>query len=249
MKRMPMILAVALILALALPPLGLCRDVPQAEKDAGKKAGQMTDGKKQPAPIQPQEQDKKEGEKAQTSSASPLGLPNQQEKQPTEIAPAQPQQLDLSSAPAAKEKGRQIKWQIVCTGGACGNNNVSKGLVIGDDYWVVCGSAGQTAVGPGSSPSFGVNSGYWQENLYEFMRGDANNDGVINVSDAIFLLNYLFRSGPEPDPYALGDANNDGQILVGDAIFLLNYLFRGGPAPEGGPIGRGAYSSLNGNGL
>jgi hypothetical protein len=253
MKRMAMIPAVVLILALVLSPLGFCRDLPQAEKDAGKKAGQMTGNKRQSAPVQPQEREKKEREKkerekGQTSAASPASLPGQPEKQPAEITPAQPQQSDLSSAPGAKEKGRQIKWQIVCTGGACGNNNQAKGLVIGDDYWVVCGSAGQTAVGPGSSPSFGVNSGYWQETLYEFLRGDANSDGVINVSDAIYLLNYLFRNGPEPDPYALGDANNDGQILVGDAIFLLNYLFRGGPAPEGGPIGRGRYSSVNRSG-
>ncbi len=247
MRRMAMIPAVIMILALVLAPLGFCRDLSQAEKDAGKKAGEMKDGKKQSAPVQAQKREKKEQEKGQTSAASPASLPGQPEKQPGEIAPAQPQQLDLSSAPAAKEKGRQIKWQIVCTGGACGNNSNAKGLVIGDDYWVVCGSVGQTAVGPGSSASFGVNSGYWQESIYGFMRGDANSDGVINVSDAIFLLNYLFRSGPEPDPYALGDANNDGQILVGDAIFLLNYLFRGGPAPEGGPIGRGQYSSINRN--
>jgi hypothetical protein len=246
MKRMVIIPVVVLISALLLSPLGFSSDLRPVEKEAGKKSGQMADDKKETARVQPKEREKKEGDKKQIPAASPVSLPSQPEKQPTQITPAQPQQPDLSSAPAAKEKGRQIKWQIVCTGGGCGNNNVAKGLVL-QDFWVVCGSVGQTAVGPGSSPSFGVNSGYWQESIYGFMRGDANGDGVINVSDAIFLLNYLFRNGPEPDPYALGDANNDGQILVGDAIFLLNYLFRGGPAPEGGPIGRGQYSSISRN--
>lgn len=232
MKRMAMIPAVVLVLALVLSPLGFCRDLSQAEKDTGKKAGEMKDGKKQSAPVQAQEREKKEHEKGQTSVASPASLPGQPEKQPAQIAPAQPQQLDLSSAPAAKEKGRQIKWQIVCTGGACGNNNQAKGLVIGDDYWVVCGSVGQTAVGPGSSPSFGVNSGYWQETLYGFLRGDANADGQINLSDAIYLLNYLFRGGPAPDPMAAGDANCDDSVIIGDAIYLLNYLFKAGPEPS-----------------
>jgi hypothetical protein len=232
MKRMVMIPVAVLILALLFSPLSFSSDLRPVEKEANKKAGQMTDGKKQMAPVRPQEREEKEGDRKQTPVASPASLPGQPEEQPAQIAPAQPQQLDLSSAPAAKEKGRQIKWQIVCTGGACGNNNQAKGLVIGDDYWVVCGSVGQTAVGPGSSPSFGVNSGYWQETLYGFLRGDANGDGQINLSDAIYLLNYLFRGGPAPDPMAAGDANCDESVIIGDAIYLLNYLFKAGPEPS-----------------
>jgi hypothetical protein len=238
MKYTAIILATVLILALVFSPLAFCRDFP-----VEKKAGQMTDGKKQTASVRPQE----EREKGQTPDTSPAGLPGQPEERPGEIVPVQLQQLDLSSAPAAKEKGRQIKWQIVCTGGACGNNNQAKGLVIGNDYWVVCGSAGQTAAGPGSSVSFGMNSGYWQETLYGFTRGDVNKDGMIDMSDAIFLLNYLFKGGPVPDPYALGDANSDGEILVEDPIFLLNYILRDGPAPESAPVGQGSYSSISRN--
>jgi hypothetical protein len=245
MKHMGIILVAALTLVLVSSPLAFCGDFP-VEKEAGKKAGQMTDGKKQAASFRPQEREEKGGKKGQTPVASPTSFPGKPEKQPGEIAPAQPQKQDLSSAPAAKEKGRQIKWQIVCTGGACGNNNQAKRLVL-QDFWAMCGSAGQTAVGPGSSSSFGMNSGYWQETLYGFLRGDANGDGIIDMSDAIYLLNYLFKNGPEPDPYALGDANSDGEILVEDAIFLLNYILRGGPAPEDAPIGRGSYSSVSRN--
>lgn len=245
MKYMAMILAAVLVLALVSSPSALCRGFP-VEKEAGKKAGQMTDGKKQTAPVRPREREEKKEKEEQTPVASPASFPGEPEKQPGEIVPTQPQQPDLSSAPAAKEKGRQIKWQIVCTGGACGNNSQAKRLVI-EDFWVVCGSAGQTSVGPGSSTSFGMNSGYWQENLYAFMRGDANKDGIIDMSDAIYLLNYLFKEGPEPDPYALGDANSDGEILVEDPIFLLNYILRDGPAPESAPVGQGSYSSISRN--
>lgn len=61
--------------------------------------------------------------------------------------------------------------------------------------------------------------------------GDANGDGGITVGDAVFIINYVFRGGPAPDPRASGDPNCDGNVNVGDAVFLINYIFRGGPAP------------------
>jgi hypothetical protein len=64
-----------------------------------------------------------------------------------------------------------------------------------------------------------------------FIRGDANGDATINLSDAIYLLNYLFRSGFPPDPLEAGDANCDEVVNLSDAIYLLNYLFKGGDPP------------------
>ena len=62
-------------------------------------------------------------------------------------------------------------------------------------------------------------------------RGDANNDGTVNVSDASFINNYLFYGGPPPPCMNQADANNDGQVNVSDSSFILNWLFNGGPAP------------------
>jgi hypothetical protein len=64
-----------------------------------------------------------------------------------------------------------------------------------------------------------------------FTRGDANGDGLITVSDVVWLVNYLYREGPAPDPMAAGDINSDSQINVGDIVYLVNYLFHGGPPP------------------
>jgi nicotinamide riboside kinase len=61
--------------------------------------------------------------------------------------------------------------------------------------------------------------------------GDANGDGVIDLGDAVQILNYLFKGGPAPDPLWTGDCNCDGMVDFGDAIYLLNYLFKGGPPP------------------
>jgi len=62
--------------------------------------------------------------------------------------------------------------------------------------------------------------------------GDANGDEQVNVGDAVFLINYVFKGGPAPDPVEVGDANGDGDTNVGDAVYLINFVFKGGPAPD-----------------
>ena len=64
-----------------------------------------------------------------------------------------------------------------------------------------------------------------------FLYGDANGDGLIDLADVVYLLNYLFKGDLPPDPMDSGDANCDGTVELGDAIYLLNYLFKDGPAP------------------
>jgi hypothetical protein len=65
----------------------------------------------------------------------------------------------------------------------------------------------------------------------QFMRGDANGDLTINLSDALYILNYLFKDGPAPVPFEAGDANCDQVVDLSDALIVLNYLFKNGPPP------------------
>ncbi len=65
----------------------------------------------------------------------------------------------------------------------------------------------------------------------DYLCGNANGDGAINVGDGIFVINYVFKSGPAPEPLESGDANCDGNINVGDAVYLINYVFNAGLAP------------------
>lgn len=72
------------------------------------------------------------------------------------------------------------------------------------------------------------------EARYEIACGDCNCDGAVDVADVVYLINYLFKNGPEPLPFlCVGDANGDGIVQVGDVVYLINYLFKGGETPLG----------------
>ena len=61
--------------------------------------------------------------------------------------------------------------------------------------------------------------------------GDADNNGIITISDAVYLINYIFAGGPAPAQLCLGDADGNSIITISDAVYLINYIFAGGPAP------------------
>lgn len=67
-------------------------------------------------------------------------------------------------------------------------------------------------------------------NLY--VRGDANNDGILDVSDAVFILSYLFIGGSSSECLEYGDLNGDNTIDISDSIYLLEYLFKGSSPPK-----------------
>jgi cellulose/xylan binding protein with CBM9 domain len=64
-----------------------------------------------------------------------------------------------------------------------------------------------------------------------FVRGDANADGSINITDGVFVLNFLFLGGPEPRCVDAAEATDDGQLNITDGVFILNWLFISGAAP------------------
>jgi hypothetical protein len=71
----------------------------------------------------------------------------------------------------------------------------------------------------------------YYDNVKGFVRGDFDENGVIDITDGISILNYLFLNGAEPSCVKAADVNDDGSVDVTDGVYLLNYLFQGGPAP------------------
>jgi hypothetical protein len=67
----------------------------------------------------------------------------------------------------------------------------------------------------------------------EFIRGDANDDGSLDIADAILVLEYLFSAGSTPACLSAADVNDDDVINLADPIHLLGHLFGApsGPAP------------------
>ncbi|MGB3093708.1 MAG: dockerin type I domain-containing protein, partial [Candidatus Zixiibacteriota bacterium] len=92
-------------------------------------------------------------------------------------------------------------------------------------------SVGVTDVRGGQT--FAVGEPELHDEGYTCNCGDANDDGVVNVGDVVYLVSYLYKGGPEPvAPTERGDANNDCIINVGDVAYLVTYIYKGGPQPE-----------------
>ncbi len=62
-------------------------------------------------------------------------------------------------------------------------------------------------------------------------KGDVNADFKVGVTDVVYLINYLLKSGPAPKALASGDVNCDVEVTISDIVYLINYLFKGGPKP------------------
>ncbi len=65
-----------------------------------------------------------------------------------------------------------------------------------------------------------------------FLRGDANEDANVDISDVIYILGALFQGRPLPFCPDAADTNDDGKLDLSDAIHLLQYLYQGGTLPE-----------------
>jgi C1A family cysteine protease len=74
--------------------------------------------------------------------------------------------------------------------------------------------------------------------------GDANGDDVIQISDAVYMINFIFLGGQQPDPFECGDVNCDGKISLTDIIYMINTVFKGGYAPCD-PNGDGVQDCMN----
>ena len=102
-------------------------------------------------------------------------------------------------------------------------------LVVGTEYsWQVSARAA-------SCERFGP---VWSFHLVDelpdpvgFLRGEANGDGRIDISDPVSVLNWLFLGGADLDCLDAADVDDNGGVQLTDPVYLLNNLFQGGPPP------------------
>ncbi len=56
---------------------------------------------------------------------------------------------------------------------------------------------------------------------------------LVDLGDVVFLVNFVLKGGPAPDPVCMGDCNppHDGMVDVEDVMYLIQYLYQGGMPP------------------
>ncbi|MBD3219122.1 MAG: hypothetical protein GF310_12675 [candidate division Zixibacteria bacterium] len=136
--------------------------------------------------------------------------------------------LPFSQSQAEPQAADSLQKDVLSAGGSkTGSANYSMEF-----------SLGQTASNQSNSSGYTGNWGFWASTSSgpeecQGECGDANLDDVVNISDIVWIINYVFVGGPEPLPVlACGDVNSDKDVNVSDAVWLINYVFEGGPAPS-----------------
>jgi len=132
---------------------------------------------------------------------------------------------------AATRAGEQIKWQVISSAGTDG---------VSASYQLR-GTAGQVAVGSGGSANYRLSHGFWQDFsgggtcCMGPMRGNVDYDpgDAIDISDLVYLVDFMFNGGPEPPCFEEADIDGSGAapIDISDLVYLVDYMFTGGPPP------------------
>ncbi len=67
--------------------------------------------------------------------------------------------------------------------------------------------------------------------LTPFICGDCDDSKRMDITDAVYLVTFIFGGGPAPSPLQVGDTDCSGRTDITDAVYLVNYIFASGPAP------------------
>jgi hypothetical protein len=141
--------------------------------------------------------------------------------QPVEPAKIVNPEATTLLSPASPNAGEQIKWQVISGGGVRGTSA----------SYVLTGTVGQTAAGPGASASYKVNQGFWQNfasSCCVGVTGNVNTVGSVDLADLSALVNYLTGGGYVLPCIAEANINNVGTVDLADLSALVNYLTGGG---------------------
>lgn len=57
------------------------------------------------------------------------------------------------------------------------------------------------------------------------------NGTVADISDLVYLVNYMFGGGPPPAMMSAANIDGEGGLTIADLVYLATYMFQGGPAP------------------
>lgn len=134
---------------------------------------------------------------------------------------------DRSGRPALKSPsdqlaGEEINWDVLAAGGG----------MMSSGSFILEGTLGQAVAGETAGPEAAVNAGFWQDfGPGDFLCGDVAKNNRIDITDAVFIIQYIFAAGPAPVPIEAGDVDCNSRIAISDAVYIIHYIFASGPAP------------------
>lgn len=96
-------------------------------------------------------------------------------------------------------------------------------------YYIYCedsigGVTSNPANPPATTYSFMVLPGYECGDI------DHAGDGM-NISDLVWLVDFMFTGGPPPPVLEAADVNGSGAIDIADLVYVVDFMFNGGPPP------------------
>jgi len=99
--------------------------------------------------------------------------------------------------------------------------------------WNRCDEVVRAPHSPRKNGGAAVHIGAFESDcVVPFSSGDSNGDGRIDISDAVFTLNYLFTGGRRPDCLDAADTDDSGTLDLTDGHLINVLLFLGGSVPR-----------------
>jgi hypothetical protein len=65
----------------------------------------------------------------------------------------------------------------------------------------------------------------------DYVCGDADYNRSSNITDAVYIINWVFKGGPGPVVMDAADANCNGAANISDAVSIINWIFKGDSPP------------------
>lgn len=67
--------------------------------------------------------------------------------------------------------------------------------------------------------------------ICDYICGDCNGSGIVNLLDITYLIAFLYKGGAAPNPPDAADVDNSDGINILDVTYLILFLYKGGPDP------------------
>ncbi len=68
------------------------------------------------------------------------------------------------------------------------------------------------------------------------VNGDVDGSGIVDITDLVYLIDYVFGGGPVPVSMNSADVDASCMVDITDITYLVSYYFQGGPSPQAGCV-------------